>query len=74
MVVTTVPNRALGVTTQELCDTLGWSEKRVRKALGRLQRKGRLVVTYGKRTTIVGSQCLVPVYRVRAEQSGGNDG
>ncbi len=73
MVTVSVPDKERGVTTQELCDALGWSEKRVRKALRRLQLKDRLDTDWAGRPNLVGSVTYRPVYKLKAE-SGGNDG
>jgi hypothetical protein len=57
-----------GVTTQELRDATGRTERVICRALRRLQQEGRLVVVQVWRTNLAGVESRRPGYRLRGAQ------
>lgn len=53
-----------GMTTGELCDATGRSDKWVRRRLLALKRVGLLAIDYGQRESLSGTAVMVPVYRM----------
>lgn len=51
-------------TTPELCEALGLSGARVRKALAAMQAQGRLIVHNVRRPNISGRITVVPAYTI----------
>ncbi len=60
------PESAGFMTAVELEDALGWSQKRVSKALHLLAKQGKLQVQFVRRADITGRVQTPPGYRVKA--------
>lgn len=58
------PEDGDGMTVLELAEAMGWSEKRTREALHKLNRAKRIAVNRGTRYALDGRRASVPLYRI----------
>jgi DNA-binding GntR family transcriptional regulator len=58
----------VGKSSAELTDILGIPRARIKEALGRLHREGRLIVRQDRRLAIDGNYRPVPVYVIKPSE------